>query len=352
MDGYLGRVHSVVNKLPVVCLAEEGLQWMEQKKLLSSPTLAHFIGLNEKALNAILQLVSRVVALHFAYPKLSPMFSFANASVGVIHISLGVAQRFKTDSTEINREDWEKIALNIHKGVSHLLVAAYDFGIGFVVRKKYGDLISVLAFGAMPMTTFVWHKYCYKKTEDPQAVAAKKIFNAIKVVFQKPAQEVQVVNQKPKPAPDHIDDEHQKNVAESDSEEAEQLNDDKGTALERVINLMKENDPKLSEALTILRDTELFQQAYPEAQYELKANILSDIEDKLSDEQLKKIAEVIVPIPLAPPASIGKRKITPSYLGSDCLIYDVARKITLELIPKNVKTAAGTWQDALPDFGL
>ncbi len=349
MDGYLGRVHSVVNKLPVVCLAEEGLHWMEQKKLLNSPTLAHFIGLNEKALNAILQLVSRVVALHFAYPKLSPMFSFANASVGVIHISLGVAQRFKTDSTEINREDWEKIALNIHKGVSHLLVAAYDFGIGFVVRKKYGDLISVLAFGAMPMTTFVWHKYCYKKTEDPQAVAAKKIFNAIKVVFQKPAQEA---NQKPQAEGDRVDDMEQINAAASDSEDIEQPNDNPTIALAKAINNVQQEDKKLFDALTILRDTELFQQAYPEAQYELKANILSDIEDKLSEEQLKKIAEVIVPIPLAPPASIGKRKITPSYLGSDCLIYDVARKITLELIPKNVKTAAKSWENTPPDFGL
>jgi hypothetical protein len=260
-----------------------------------------------------------------------------------------VAQRFKTDSTEINREDWEKIASNIHKGLSHLLVAAYDFGIGFVVRKKYGDLISVLAFGAMPMTTYVWHQYCYKKTEDPQASAAKKIFNALKVVFQKPVQET---NQKPQAEGDRVEDLEKKNEAISDSDEIEQPNDNPMVALSKAINNVQGKDAKLYEALTILRDTELFQQAYPEVAYELKAHLLSDLEGKLSEDQLKKIAEVIVPIPLAPPASIGKRDVKPTYLANDCLIYDVARKITLELMPKNVKIAAESWQDATPDFGL
>lgn len=164
MGVYLGYVQTVANRLTVESLVDTTLQWMQTKKLLDNPSSVILSGLNESSIDSMIQIVSRAAMAHFVYPRIAPLFALMNATIGVIHLSVGFTQRFKTtDKADNGSKEWQGIALNIHKGFAHLLVAGYDFGIGFALKQNYTDLGGVIAFAFLPVVAYLWHQRVFKK---------------------------------------------------------------------------------------------------------------------------------------------------------------------------------------------
>ncbi len=167
MGVYLGYVQTVANRLTVESVADTTLQWMQIKKLLENPSSVILSGFNEQSIDSMIQLVSRVAMARFIYPRIAPLFALANVVIGVVHLSVGFTQRFKTTEPASNTsKEWQEIALNIHKGFTHLLVAGYDFGIGFLLKQKYFDLGGVIAFATLPVVAYLWHQRMFKKPGD------------------------------------------------------------------------------------------------------------------------------------------------------------------------------------------
>jgi hypothetical protein len=179
--------------------------------------------------------------------------------------------------------------MNIHKGFAHLLVAGYDFGIGFLLKQKYIGFAGMIAFASVPAWALFYHQ----------------------IVFLKKPEDV-------KPIPP---------VAVQPNDQSE--------VIKKLVEFVKPH---------------------------LQANIVL--------EQIQgQLVSILYP-PSAPALGTEPEKVVkvvPTYLDSACLIYIIAKKITLELMPniesekRNVFTgmfhtfkrvlgvgAAPT----LPDYGL
>ncbi len=169
MESYLGYMQTAISKLPVACLTDELLHQMDQKGLLENPSLENLFSLNVESLTTQISLISRIVALYFVYPKLAPVSSLYNAGMGIVHLLIGGVQRFKTKDAE-DSAAWGQVAFNIHKGCAHLIIAGYDFGIGFSARNKYLIVGSMALFAAQPLILKQFHQKFFKKPEEGQSM--------------------------------------------------------------------------------------------------------------------------------------------------------------------------------------
>lgn len=165
MGVYLGYVQTVANRLSVESFADMSINWMQSKKLLEDPQVGGiFSGFNQQSIDSAIQIASRVAYAYFIYPRVSPIISLMNVAIGVVHLCVGVTERFRTTEkpTEAPAK-WNEIALNIHKGFAHLLTAGYDFGIGYLLKREYINVISAIAFSAFPVAALMWHQSVYAK---------------------------------------------------------------------------------------------------------------------------------------------------------------------------------------------
>jgi hypothetical protein len=164
MNTYLGYVQAVANQLPVHSLVDTTFKEMDDQELLEHPKWTTFTEFNEKSINAAKQVASRILWAYFVYPRLSSIFFFINASIGIIHLGVGFTERFRTlEGPEKAPEKWKSIAQNTHKGITHLLVASYDLGIGVLLNQKYIGLAGVAIFAGLPIVALVYHQKVFKK---------------------------------------------------------------------------------------------------------------------------------------------------------------------------------------------
>ncbi len=162
------RFQTVADRISVESLADMGIRWLNSKKWLENPSSNIVSGFNEQVIDAAIPTIVRIAGAYLVYPRISPLAGVFNGMIGIVYLGVGCAQRFRTLEPSPNTlEAWNAIALTIHKGFAHLLTAGYDFGIGYLLTRKYFDLASVAAFAVLPALACQWHQYVFKKTEAP-----------------------------------------------------------------------------------------------------------------------------------------------------------------------------------------
>jgi hypothetical protein len=165
----------MVNRLPVDSLVDMSIRYMDDKKLLENPSSFIFSGFNEASISSIVQIVCRGICAEFVYPKISTEASLINMTIGVVHLGIGFTHRFETMKTnDTDSKEWASIAEEIHKGVTHLLIAGYDYGIGYLIKQRYFDLITVVGFSTLPVVALMHHQMIFKKPESRLANSKEK----------------------------------------------------------------------------------------------------------------------------------------------------------------------------------
>lgn len=252
----LKNLQQVATELPVESLAGAFLKGMNAKGMLNNPSIAVLSGFSEDSIQEIAHMISRLVAAHFIYPQVAPVCALINSMLGVVHITIASVQRFKTqDPASYTSEEWKAIALNIHKGLSHLLIAGYDFGIAFLLKQNQFSLGGLTVCVMTPVFAYQWHQKIYKKPGEPDV-----------------------------PAP-------------------------------------------------------------VSTQQDLATTIASALPAQIPIPQASSSTSHTTPEPAPAPSAT----VSPTYLENTCLIYVIAKRITLGIMPK---PAGEQDSNALPDFGL
>ncbi|MGH2638469.1 MAG: hypothetical protein ACRDF4_04205, partial [Rhabdochlamydiaceae bacterium] len=121
MSVYLGCVQTVMKQLTIESLTDCTFSCMQSKNLLENPSTTTLSGFNEKSIDSVVRMIVRVVCFHFIpsfYPKASPVFSCVNGALGAVHLIVAFIKRFKITASSIKKapDEWNEVALNIHKG--------------------------------------------------------------------------------------------------------------------------------------------------------------------------------------------------------------------------------------------
>jgi len=176
----LGYAQKITYQHNVTSLADTMISWLS-KEMLANPSFAFLIGpkgqatnqetssvsREEQAMNQTSQIISRFILVYLFYHRVSSMAALVNGSIGIVHLGGGFIQRFKATKNK-EEEKWNSIAFTIHKGFVHLLTAGYEFGIGFLLSRKYLGLIGGVAFSIAPSLVIRCHQKIFKKFEEMQ----------------------------------------------------------------------------------------------------------------------------------------------------------------------------------------
>ncbi len=157
MGAYLDKLNQYATSIPVDSFTGFVLEEMNNQKWLTGPFETGEV--KEKPEQVVRNIVIRVVTPYFIY-YLSPFAIVLNVAVGLFHIYMGFAKRSETVSST-NDKKMEGIHVHIYKGVSHLLVACYDFGIRLISIHP----LSVAFFTLFPSQFRTIHEIFFKKPQ-------------------------------------------------------------------------------------------------------------------------------------------------------------------------------------------
>jgi hypothetical protein len=257
-------LQTVVDRLNVHSFADITLNWMEERSLITNP-------LKNPSIDSAIQIIARVAGAYFFYPRISKPGALINGSLGVVHLTLGMVQRFR--ATE--KVDWDAIALQIHKGFAHIFAGLYDFSTGYVLSRQFHLMaVAVALFAFFPEETLQLHRKMYH-------------------VFVQPSIEP-----------------------------------------EKQTNWFSKATGTFRTKLGLQAAIEAPQQDASEAKIiEINA-IISAVKSLSADDMSQKVPEILTSVLSALPEKEPQKQEAPKYLSKTCLIYRAARSTTLWIMPK------------------
>lgn len=133
------NVRDFLNRIPV-------LSWPNTAGIVGENLTSHFKTDNSPP--HLEQAFKVATSAAGAYLIRIERFAILNGGVGAMHLGLGFAERFRTE--KLTKEQWESIAINIHKGCTHLITAARDWAIAYGMRYHFvASIAGVVVFSIL-----------------------------------------------------------------------------------------------------------------------------------------------------------------------------------------------------------